>query len=73
MGAWSREVFVLAAVLYVDGLDLLHMAKVFPTDDKFVASVQFATNAWARLVHATGGSLKPQKCFWYMMGLLGVI
>jgi hypothetical protein len=61
LGARSRDVFMLAAVLYVDDLDLLHMAKGFPTDDKVVASLQSATNAWARLVHATDGSPKPQK------------
>ena len=26
------------------------------------------TDDWAGLVHTTGGSLKPQKCFWYMLG-----
>ncbi len=30
--------------------------------------VQSVTNDWAGLVHATGGSLKPQKRFWYMLG-----
>jgi hypothetical protein len=68
VGAWSRDTFVLAAVLYVYDSDLFHMAKGFSTNNKFVALVQSATNAWAALVHATGSSLKPQKCFWYMMG-----
>jgi hypothetical protein len=47
---------MLAAVLYVNNLDLLHMAKVFPTNDKFLALVQSTTNAWAGLVHVTGRS-----------------
>jgi hypothetical protein len=68
VGAWSRDVFMLAAVPCVDNLDLLHMAKGFPTDDKCVVSVQSATNAWVGLVLATGGSLKQQKCCWYIMG-----
>jgi hypothetical protein len=59
---------MLAAVLYVDDSDLLHMAKRFPTDAKFLELVQSATNDWAGLVHASGRSLKPQKCFWYMLG-----
>jgi hypothetical protein len=29
--------------------------------------VQSATNDWVCLVHTTGGLLKPQKCFWYML------
>jgi hypothetical protein len=68
VGAWLRDVFMLAAVLYLDDSDLLHVAKGLSTDDELLASVQSATNAWAGLVHVTGGSLKPQKCFWYMMG-----
>ena len=23
---------------------------------------------WVGLVHASGGLLKPEKCFWYMLG-----
>ena len=68
VGAWARNAFMLAAVLYIDNSDLLHMAKGYSTDDEFLASNQSATNDWAGLVHATGGSLKPQKCFWYMLG-----
>ncbi len=68
VGPWLRDIFMLAVVLYDDDLDLLQMAKGFPTDDKFLALVQSTTNAWVGLVHATGRSLKPQKCFWYMIG-----
>jgi hypothetical protein len=34
----------------------------------FLQIVLSATNDWAGLVHATGELLKPQKCFWYMLG-----
>jgi hypothetical protein len=44
------------------------MAIRMPSDEEFLQLVQIATNNWAGLVHATGGSLKPQKCFWYMLG-----
>ena len=30
--------------------------------------VQNATDDWVGLVHASGGSLKPAKCLWYMLG-----
>ncbi len=68
VGAWSRDAFMLAAVLYIDDSDLLHMVKGYPTNAEFLALVQSATDDWAGLVHASGGSLKPQKCFWYMLG-----
>lgn len=67
VGAWTRDAFTLAAVLYVDDSDLFHMVEGTQTDDKFLEIVQSATDDWAGLVHATGGSLKPQKCFWYML------
>jgi hypothetical protein len=70
VGAWTKDAFILAAVLNVDDSDLFHMTQGTPTDDEYLALVQRATDDWAGLVHATGGSLKPQKCFWYMLGWL---
>ena len=68
MGAWSGTLLSLAAILYVDDSDLLHVAKSpATTDDEFFQDVQRATMDWGGLVQATGGSLKPSKCFWYMM------
>ena len=57
MGAWARDAFRLAAVLYIDDSDLRHMAKGYPMDNKFLASVQSATNDWAGLVHVTEADL----------------
>jgi hypothetical protein len=54
-------------VIFVDGSDLLHVADELATDDEFLTKVQTVTNDWAGVVNATGGSLKPQKCFWYML------
>ncbi len=68
VGTWSRDAFILAAVLCIDNSDLLHIAKGYPPDEKFMESIQSATDDWVGLVHATGGSLKPHKCFWYMLG-----
>jgi hypothetical protein len=48
--------------------DLFHMALGRPLDEEFLQIVQSVTNDWAGLVHATGGLLKPQRCFWYMLG-----
>ena len=58
----------LVAVLCVDDSNLFHMAEGTPTGDEFLKIIQSAIDDWASLVHATGGSLKPQKCFWYMLG-----
>ncbi len=66
-GAWAQDAFSLAGALFVDDSDLFHMAIGMPSDKEFLQLVQNATNDWAGLVHATGGSLKPQKCFWNML------
>jgi hypothetical protein len=53
--------------MYKDDSDLFHMALGTTSDKEFLRIVQSATKDWAGLVHATGESLKPQKCFWYML------
>ena len=35
--------------------------------EEFVQDVQRATFDWGRLAIASGGSLKPEKCFWYLI------
>jgi hypothetical protein len=64
IGTWAWDAFTLSAVLYVDNSDLFNMAIGMPLDEEFLQLVQSETNDWAGLVHVTGGSLKPQKCFW---------
>jgi hypothetical protein len=39
-----------------------------PTSSELLATVQAATVDWVGLVHASRGSLKLAKCFWYMLG-----
>jgi hypothetical protein len=68
VSAWSGDAFFLAAILYVDDSDLLHLSMVASDEDAaFLAQVQEATFDWGGLVQATGGYLKPSKCFWYML------
>ena len=64
----SKLQFVLAAVLFVDDCDLIHIAMVndesaLQTFDKMQASVI----SWGRLLIATGGSYKPDKCFYHLL------
>jgi hypothetical protein len=66
--AWSGMGLCLAALLYVDDTDLLHISRdATLSDNAFVQKVQEATYYWARLLQATGGSLKPAKCYWYFI------
>ena len=64
---WTGDAFYLAAILFVDDSDLLHLASLTESDDEFFERIQEATFDWGGLVQATGGLLKPSKCFWYML------
>jgi hypothetical protein len=67
IGAWAQDTFTLSVVLYMDGSDLFHMAIGTPLLEEFLQLVQSGTNDWG-LIYTTGGLLKSQKCFWYMLG-----
>ncbi len=54
----------LSAILYVNDTDLLHLnmddnKNIFETH----ATLQTAIKNWGKLLIATGGTLKPEKCF----------
>jgi hypothetical protein len=66
--AWSGVILCIAALLYVDDTDLLHMCPTTDTSEtQFCCKVQAATYYWASLLQATGGNLKPEKCYWYLL------
>ena len=66
--AVSGFLFTIAAILYVDDTNLLLWAKSRGMDDEsFFDQVQAATTDWALLSIASGGSLKPEKCCWYLI------
>jgi hypothetical protein len=35
------------------------------SDEEFLQQVQNSVTDWSKLVIATGGALRPEKCFWY--------
>jgi hypothetical protein len=60
--------FILAAVLYVDNTDNIHMTpKVTASPSDLIEHAQHSTNAWGGLAIATGAAMKPEKCFTYIM------
>ena len=58
----------LAAILFVDDCDLLHlrMDRNETVQEAHQAMQESMTN-WGKLLIATGGSLKPEKCFSYVI------
>ena len=58
----------IAAILFVDDCDLLHMALCGMISlVQFLLRVQAELYFWARLLQVTGGDLKPAKSFWYLI------
>jgi hypothetical protein len=59
----------LACILYVDDIDLLHLCQ---DEDDTVhdahEALQSSVTSWGKLLIATGGALKPQKCSYYLIG-----
>jgi hypothetical protein len=58
----------LSAILYVNDMDLLHLNM---EQDELVwevhRSLQQSINNWGKLLIATGGGLKPNKCFYHLL------
>jgi hypothetical protein len=58
----------LSAILYVDDTNLLHLnMDGDETVFKAHAALQRAIKNWGKLLIATGGTLKPKKCFFHLI------
>jgi hypothetical protein len=58
----------LSAILYVDDTDLIHIN--MEADESIVevhAAIHQGIENWGRLLIATGGTLKPEKCFYHLI------
>ena len=54
--AYMARVFLLAAVMYVDNIDLLHVvSSATASDSELIKQVQEGTTDWDILAQATGG------------------
>jgi hypothetical protein len=57
----------LLAILYVNDTDLLHInMDAEELIDEVYTAIQSAIANWGKLLIATGGSLKPEKCFYHL-------
>jgi hypothetical protein len=68
MAPMSQVRSSLSAILYVDDTDLIHIN--MNADESIVevhAAIQRAIENWGRLLIATGGTLKPEKCFYHLI------
>ncbi len=58
----------ISTILYVDNMDLLHINFDHGKSiDDAHAAIKNSVNSWGNLLIATGGALKPKKCFYLII------
>ena len=63
----SRVLLDIMGVLYVADTDLMIMDECIRYPYDLWKESQEACMAWGKLLIATGGTLKPEKCFYYLL------
>jgi hypothetical protein len=63
----SSSIITFMGEIFVDDTDLLNMLTELLNIDELMVITQGNLDAWARLLMGTGGSLKPPKCYWYLI------
>ena len=64
----SKTAGQLSAILFVDDTDLLHInMDTDETIEETHEALQQSVASWGTKLIATGGSLKPSKCFYYLV------
>ena len=67
----SSKAKKVAGILYVDDNDLLHLnLDADETAEEAHAALQASVACWSQLLVATGGSLKPEKCFYHLISYM---
>jgi hypothetical protein len=53
--------------MYVDDLDMYTWKDTITDPVELMIQAQQEVTQWSLLLNATGGALKPEKCFWYLL------
>jgi hypothetical protein len=57
----------LMGAMYVDDLDLYTWKDTITDPYELMLQSQREVTQWCHLLNVTGGALKPEKCFWYLL------
>jgi hypothetical protein len=63
----SEELIYTMGALYVDNTDLYTWKEHIMDPRELWCQTQIELEQWSCLLNATGGALKPEKCFWYLL------
>ena len=66
----SSSIITFMGEIFVDETDLLNILTELINIDELMEITQGNLDAWARLLMGTGGSLKPPKCYWYLISYI---
>ena len=62
----------LAAILFVDDTDIVHMnMREDQSTEEAHYSLHESIQNWGKILMVTGGALKPPQCFYYPFGVFG--
>ncbi len=61
----------VCGILYVDDTDLIHLNMASEeTPEEAHAALQASISSWSSLLIATGGTLKPETCYFYLISFV---
>jgi hypothetical protein len=63
----TAELIHSMGALFVDDTDLYTWREGILDPGEFWCQAQLELKHWSCLLNATGGALKPEKCFWYLL------
>jgi hypothetical protein len=63
----TDDIIHTMGVMYVDNLDLYTWKDSITDPAKLMIEAQREVTWWSLILNATGGALKPEKCFWYLL------
>ena len=63
----TRKLIHSVGAMFVDDTDLYCWVESMRSAEELYETIQEETKMWSELLLATGGCLKPEKCFWYAL------
>ena len=68
--AFTGMVYVFIGFLFVDDTDLIVIPNKDDSTKDIQQRLQAAVNYWNGILGVSGGALRPEKCYWYMVEFL---
>ena len=65
--AFTGIIYSFIGFLFVDDTDLIIIPRPGETSQEVHNRLQAAVTYWNGILGVTGGALRPEKCYWYML------